>query len=77
MSNYIEDLIENYQEEDPINVIVYHIVNTIKKEANFKKALQIISDNKLSFEDLVSRSCRLNSLDITKLADLYIQKDKK
>ncbi|PLY08473.1 MAG: hypothetical protein C0625_02470 [Arcobacter sp.] len=74
MSKYIEDLVSNYHEEDYRNKIVFSIMSHIKQEANFEKALQMMIDNNLTLEDVITRTCRLDLDDISYLADLYINK---
>jgi len=76
MATFIEDLLDNYQEDNPKNRIVYQIVNCIKNESDFDKALQLLIDSGLSFEDVISRTCRLNFFDVINLADLFIEKSK-
>lgn len=76
MSEYISSLEfdDNYKIEDPMNKIVYEITSYIKGDQNYEKAFETIINNNLSFEDVVTRTCRLDPQDVITLADLIISK---
>jgi hypothetical protein len=76
MSEYIYNLEfdTNYKVEEPIYKIVHQIVCYIKNERNFEKAFETIKNNNLSFQDVVNRTGRLDTQDVTTLADLLISR---
>lgn len=76
MSEYIYKLEydSNFKLEDPVIKTVYEITSYIKNERNFEKAFQTIINHNLSFEDVITRTCRLDLEDVTTLADLMIAK---
>ncbi|RXJ69671.1 hypothetical protein CRV08_02915 [Halarcobacter ebronensis] len=68
------DLPSNYHIEDPLNKLVYQITSVIKNTRDFNSAINLILQNNLKLEDVVSRTARLTLEDVVKLADLLISK---
>lgn len=72
MANYFEDLILNYQIEDPINKVIFKIINFIKYDNDYESAIKIILENNLKLEDIVSSTIRLKKKQIVNLASELI-----
>lgn len=72
MASYYEDLILNYQIENPINKVISKITNLIKYENDYESAIKIISENNLKLEDIASCTIRLKRKQIVNLASKLI-----
>ncbi len=76
MANYYEDLILNYQIENPINKVVSKIIKLIKYDNDYENAIKIILENNLKLEDIVGCTIRLKRKQIVKLASKLISLNK-
>ncbi|WP_417331733.1 hypothetical protein [Halarcobacter sp.] len=74
MQEYVTNTINNFKEESAINKIVYNIITVIKTKHDYESAINLIKENNINLEDIVSRSIRLPLPDLIKLADLMILK---
>ncbi len=72
MAEYFDE-IKNFKEENPINIIVFNIINKIKYAHDFTAAAKMMKENNIKLEDIASRSIRLSFIDFIKLADIVIQ----
>ena len=72
MANYFEDLILNYQIEDPINKVIFKIINFIKYDNDYESAIKIILENNLRLEDIANCTIRLKRKQIVSLASKLI-----
>lgn len=72
MQEDVPNFISNFKEEDPINKIIFNIISLIKTEHDYDLAIDLIKQNNIKLEDIVSRSVRLSLVDFVKLADLMI-----
>ena len=73
MARYLEDFISKYEIESPLNKTIYQITSHIKNSHDYNTAIQIILNNNLKLEDIVTRTCRLKFSDIVELADRLIR----
>ncbi|RXJ75849.1 hypothetical protein CRV03_11565 [Arcobacter sp. F155] len=74
MQEYVTNTINSFKEESAINRIVYNIITVIKTKHDYESAINLIKENNINLEDIVSRSIRLPLPDLIKLADLMILK---
>lgn len=74
MASYYDELIEKYEFENPLNKIVYEVVSCIKNKKDYINAVGMMIQNKLTLEDIVSRTVRLSSDDFIILADTLISR---
>ena len=72
MASYYEDLISNYQIEDPIKKVISKIINLIKYENDYESAIRIILENNLRLEDIANCTIRLKRKQIVSLASKLI-----
>ena len=72
MATYIDDLIYNYSVQDPLNKIAYEVTNYIKNAQDYTSAINMILENNLKLEDIVSRTVRLKFDEVVELADKLI-----
>lgn len=74
MASYYDELIGKYEFENPLNKIVYEVVSCIKNNKDYINAAGMMIQNKLTLEDIVSRTVRLSSDDFIILADTLISR---
>ncbi|XPV54719.1 MAG: hypothetical protein ACNI3H_07340 [Halarcobacter ebronensis] len=74
MQEYVTNTINSFKDESAINRIVYNIITVIKTKHDYESAINLIKENNINLEDIVSRSIRLPLPDLIKLADLMILK---
>lgn len=72
MISYLEDLISNYEIENPMNKLTYQVVSYIKNSHDYNNAIKMILDNNLKLEDIVGRTNRLKFNEVVELADRLI-----
>lgn len=74
MANYYDIFIDNFEPENPIMKIVYEIASCIKLKRDYASAINLILENNLTLEDVVSRTARLTLKDVVTLADILISR---
>lgn len=74
MQEYVTNTINSFRDESAINRMVYNIITVIKTKHDYESAINLIKENNINLEDIVSRSIRLPLPDLIKLADLMILK---
>ncbi|RXJ88520.1 hypothetical protein CRV01_12285 [Arcobacter sp. CECT 8983] len=74
MQEYLTNTINTFNEDSKINKIVYNIITVIKTTHDYESAINLIKQNNIKLEDIVSRSIRLPLADLIHLADLMILK---
>ncbi len=74
MANYYDIFIGNYELENPIMKTIYDIANCIKLRRDYIGAINLILENNLTLEDVVSRTARLTLKDVVTLADILISR---
>lgn len=74
MPKYYDEFLDNYEFENPINRLVYEVVDCIKLKKDYLSAMNIMISNKLKLEDVVLRTVRLSTEDFIVLADTLISK---
>ncbi|MGB0989583.1 hypothetical protein CRV02_09630 [Arcobacter sp. CECT 8989] len=74
MQEYVTNTINSFKDESAINRMVYNIITVIKTKHDYESAINLIKENNINLEDIVSRSIRLPLPDLIKLADLMILK---
>ncbi|WP_417326155.1 hypothetical protein [Halarcobacter sp.] len=74
MQEYVTNTINSFKDESAINKMVYNIITVIKTKHDYESAINLIKENNINLEDIVSRSIRLPLPDLIKLADLMILK---
>lgn len=74
MASYYKDLIDRYEFENPLNKVVYEIVDCIKFKKDYLSAANLILQNKVSLEDISLRTARLSLHDFIILADTLISR---
>ncbi|NVJ53108.1 MAG: hypothetical protein HWD90_05395 [Campylobacteraceae bacterium] len=73
MASYYDEF-DRYEFENPLNRIIYEIVNCIKLRNDFNGAVGLILQNKITLEDVASRTVRLSLNDFITLADTLISR---
>lgn len=74
MQEYVTNTINSFKDESAINRMVYNIITVIKTKHDYESAINLIKENNINLEDIVSMSIRLPLPDLIKLADLMILK---
>ncbi|RXK12669.1 hypothetical protein CP965_08820 [Halarcobacter mediterraneus] len=74
MANYYDIFIGNYELENPIMKTIYDIASCIKLRRDYMGAINLILENNLTLEDVVSRTARLTLKDVVTLADILISR---
>ncbi|RXJ91734.1 hypothetical protein CRV01_01185 [Arcobacter sp. CECT 8983] len=74
MASYYEEFIQRHEFENPLNRIVYEIVNCIKLRKDYNGAVGLILQNKITLEDVALRTVRLSLNDFITLADTLISR---
>jgi len=74
VASYYEEFIERYEFENPLNRVVYEIVDCIKLRKDYLGAAGLISQNKVTLEDITLRTVRLSLNDFITLADTLISR---
>lgn len=72
MASYLEDLISNYHIENQINKVIYQIANLIKNDKDYDSAIELILENNLKLENIVTTTIRLTNRQIINLANRII-----
>lgn len=74
MASYYDEFIDKYEVENPLNRVVFDVVDCIKLRKDYASAANLILQNKLTLEDVVLRTVRLSFNDFIILADTLISR---
>ncbi len=69
--------IENNPIEDPINIKIRELVDSIKFYKDYEQAINLIQENNLTLEKVAYKTVRLRKEELARLADLLISKNEK
>lgn len=61
---------EKYKPRDALAHTVYELTNYVKNNSDIERAVRIMIEHNITFEELLNRTLRLSIYDIAKMSDI-------